>query len=126
MAAADPFGGATLQINKVFANGRLKRWPGVMGLPHGPPRHGMRATTFAFGLRHDFSLPTARLQHFCHHPAANLTTVQDKSRSVIGQNSPLCGWSLALGIRTGHRTAAASRTRLQIIKALFYPMTELE
>jgi hypothetical protein len=27
MVAADPFGGATLQINKVFANGRLQRWP---------------------------------------------------------------------------------------------------
>jgi hypothetical protein len=69
----------------------------------------MRATTFAFGLWRDFSLPAARLQHFCDHPAAKLTTIQQQSRSVTGQNSPLCGWSLALDIRTGHRTGAASR-----------------
>jgi hypothetical protein len=78
MAAADPFGGATLQINKVFANDRLQRWPGVMGQPHGPPRHGNATTTFAFVLWRDFSAPAARLQHFCHHPAANLTTVQEQ------------------------------------------------
>jgi hypothetical protein len=108
MVAADPFDGATLQINKVFANDRLQRWPGVMGQPHGPPRHGMRATTFAFGLWRDFPLPAAQLQHFCHQPAANLTTVQEQSRSVTGQNSPWCGWSLALGIRAGHRTGPRS------------------
>jgi hypothetical protein len=70
-----------------------------MDQPNGPPRHGMRATTFALGLWRDLSLPSARLQHFCHHPAANLTTVQEQSRSLTGQNSPLCGWSLALGFQ---------------------------
>jgi hypothetical protein len=33
MAAAGPFGGAILQINKVSANGRLIRWPGLKECP---------------------------------------------------------------------------------------------